>query len=71
VKLLPTMSCGADDSRFLRAVGMRAYGFHPVPMSDADGRRAHGIDERIPAGGLRTGVELFYRLVLALNPAAS
>ena len=69
VKLVPTMSCGADDSRFLRAVGIRAYGFHPIPMTDADDRREHGIDERVRTAGLRTGVELFYRLVMALNPA--
>jgi acetylornithine deacetylase/succinyl-diaminopimelate desuccinylase-like protein len=67
VKIVPIMSTGADDSRFLRAANIRAYGFQPVPMTEADGRRAHGIDERIPAAGLRTGVELFERLVMALN----
>ena len=70
VKIAPTMSAGADDSRFLRAADIRAYGFGPIPMTDADGRRAHGIDERIPVSGLRTGVELFEKLIAALNAAA-
>ncbi len=70
VKITPTISAGADDSRFLRAADIRAYGFAPIPMTDADGRRAHGIDERIPVSGLRTGVELFERLIAALNVPA-
>ena len=67
MKIAPTMSAGADNSRFLRGADIRAYGFGPIPMTDADGRRAHGIDERIPASGLRTGVELFEKLIAALN----
>jgi hypothetical protein len=34
-----------------------AYGFNPMPVSDADERREHGIDEH-PTQSLRTGVEL-------------
>jgi acetylornithine deacetylase/succinyl-diaminopimelate desuccinylase-like protein len=64
--IVPFMSRGATDSRFLRAHGITAYGIDPIPMTDADARRAHGIDERIPADGLRTGVEFLHRLVLAL-----
>ena len=64
--LIPTMSRGATDSRHLRAAGIPSYGIHPVAMKEADGMRAHGIDERIPADGLRRGVELFHRLVLEL-----
>lgn len=64
--VVPVMSPGATDSRFLRAAGVAAYGLGPIPMSESDVRRAHGIDERIPAAGLRTGVEFLHRLVLAL-----
>lgn len=67
VKLVPTMSAGADDSRFLRAAGIQAYGFLPIALSDADDRRAHGLDERIPVSSLRTGVALFRHLILELN----
>ncbi len=64
--VVPFMSRGATDSRFLRARGIPAYGISPIPVTDADARRAHGIDERIPGGGLRTGVEFLHRLVLEL-----
>jgi acetylornithine deacetylase/succinyl-diaminopimelate desuccinylase-like protein len=60
------MSRGATDSRFLRAAGIPAYGIDPIPMTDADARRAHGVDERIRADGLRTGIEFLHRLVLEL-----
>ncbi len=64
--VVPFMSRGATDSRFLRARGIPAYGIGPIPETDDDARRAHGIDERIPAWGLRTGVEFLHRLVLEL-----
>jgi acetylornithine deacetylase/succinyl-diaminopimelate desuccinylase-like protein len=64
--IVPFMSRGATDSRFLRAHGIPAYGISPFPITDADARRAHGIDERIPATSLRTGVEFLHRLVLEL-----
>jgi acetylornithine deacetylase/succinyl-diaminopimelate desuccinylase-like protein len=62
-RLVPVMSLGADDSRFLRQVGVRAYGFNPIPVSEEDSRRAHGIDERIPADSLRSGAEVLRRIV--------
>jgi acetylornithine deacetylase/succinyl-diaminopimelate desuccinylase-like protein len=64
--VIPFMSRGATDSRFVRAGGIPAYGVSPIPETDADARRAHGVDERIPASGLRTGVEFLHRLVLEL-----
>jgi acetylornithine deacetylase/succinyl-diaminopimelate desuccinylase-like protein len=64
--VIPFMSRGATDSRFVRARRIPAYGVSPIPVSDADARRAHGVDERIPASGLRTGVEFLHRLVLEL-----
>lgn len=63
------LSPGATDSRFLRANGIVSYGLGPIPMSDSDARRAHGVDERIPLGGLRVGVEFLHRLVLAVAAA--
>jgi acetylornithine deacetylase/succinyl-diaminopimelate desuccinylase-like protein len=64
--VIPSMSYGASDSLFLRQAGIPAYGMSPIPNTDADGRRAHGIDERIPASGLRTGVEFFGKLTREL-----
>ncbi|MGH7823190.1 MAG: M20/M25/M40 family metallo-hydrolase, partial [Candidatus Binatia bacterium] len=64
--VIPHMSLGATDSRFLRRSGVAAYGINPVALTEADARRAHGVDERIPAASLRPAVEFFYRLVVEL-----
>jgi acetylornithine deacetylase/succinyl-diaminopimelate desuccinylase-like protein len=72
--VIPSMSRGATDSRYLRAAGIPAYGLSPIANTEADGRRAHGVDERIPAASLRPAVELLHRLVLELagkEPPAS
>jgi len=57
--VVPTMSTGATDSRYLRAIGIRAYGIGVSPISKAEalaGRGAHGPDERRPARWLGDGV---------------
>lgn len=64
--IVPFMSRGATDSRFLRAKGIDSYGINPIGLSDDDENRMHGIDERIPAASLQPGLEFLYRLVLEL-----
>jgi acetylornithine deacetylase/succinyl-diaminopimelate desuccinylase-like protein len=64
--IVPSMSRGATDSRHLRAAGIASYGLSPIAITLADTRRAHGIDERIPADSLRPAVEFLHRLVDAL-----
>lgn len=66
VPIMPFQSLGATDSRFLREIGIKTYGMSALPMTEEDGRRAHGIDERIPSTSLRVGVEFFYKLLIAL-----
>ncbi len=65
--VIPALSRGASDSRFLRKAGIAAYGLSPLPITEEDSRRAHGIDERIPASSLRVGVEVLHRLILELD----
>lgn len=67
VPVIPALSRGASDSRFLRRHGIAAYGFSPIAVAEEDSRRAHGIDERIPAASLRTAVEVLHRLILELD----
>jgi acetylornithine deacetylase/succinyl-diaminopimelate desuccinylase-like protein len=64
--IVPFMSRGATDSRFLRAAGIAAYGISPIAITEADARRAHGVDERIPTASLRSAVEFLHRLVIEL-----
>ncbi|HUB08088.1 MAG TPA: M20/M25/M40 family metallo-hydrolase, partial [Myxococcales bacterium] len=64
--VIPSLCAGADDSRFLRPRGVAAYGLIPFPLTEADDRRAHGIDERIPDDSISVGLRFFRRLVLDL-----
>jgi acetylornithine deacetylase/succinyl-diaminopimelate desuccinylase-like protein len=66
IPIIPFMSRGATDSRFLRARGAAAYGIDPTALTEEDARRAHGIDERLPIASLRPAVEFLYRLVVEL-----
>ncbi len=66
IPIIPALSMGATDSRFLRGCGIAAYGLSPIAMTEQDARRAHGIDERIPIASLRPGIEFFHRLILEL-----
>ena len=65
IPVVPTMSTGATDSRFLRTAGISAYGTSGM-FSDIDDVRAHGRDERLPVRSLYEGQEYLYRLTKAL-----
>jgi acetylornithine deacetylase/succinyl-diaminopimelate desuccinylase-like protein len=68
-RVVPSLTLGASDLLFLRQLGIPAYGLSPLPISDADSRRDHGVDERIPAASLRVGVEFLHELILSLAGA--
>lgn len=71
VPVIPFLSLGATDSRYLRGAGTTSYGLNPLPMTESDMRRAHGIDERLPVGSLRTGIEFQYKLLRELSQAGA
>jgi acetylornithine deacetylase/succinyl-diaminopimelate desuccinylase-like protein len=60
--VIPTMSTGATDSRFLRNAGIPAYG-HSGLASEPSDNRAHGTDERLAVKSFYDGLEYLYRLV--------
>ena len=59
---IPVMLTGATDSAQLRAKGVQAYGIGSV-MTEEDGNRLHGNDERISVQGLRTFLEFVWLAV--------
>jgi acetylornithine deacetylase/succinyl-diaminopimelate desuccinylase-like protein len=65
IPVIPSMSAGATDSRFLRAIGIPAYG-HSGLAGDIDDNRAHGRDERVAVKAFDQGTEYLYRLVKVL-----
>ena len=65
VPVIPAMSTGATDSRFMRNAGIRMYGVSGLFTEPSD-MRAHGLDERIEIARLYDGREFLYRLVKRL-----
>jgi acetylornithine deacetylase/succinyl-diaminopimelate desuccinylase-like protein len=64
--VIPSMSTGATDSRWLRAAGIPAYGVSGLFQSES---RAHGRDERIGVKDLYAGRQFLHRLVKELASA--
>jgi acetylornithine deacetylase/succinyl-diaminopimelate desuccinylase-like protein len=65
VPVVPTMSTGATDARFLRNLGMPVYGVSGL-FTDPNDYRPHGLDERVEQKHLYDSREFLYRLVKRL-----
>lgn len=62
VPLVPTMSTGATDGRFLNNAGIPTYGLSGM-FFDAEGSHAHGLNERIRVQTLLDGRRFLYEVV--------
>jgi acetylornithine deacetylase/succinyl-diaminopimelate desuccinylase-like protein len=62
VPVIPTISTGATDGRFLNAAGIPTYGISGV-FVDPDGNGVHGLDERVRVKSLMDARGFLYRLV--------
>jgi acetylornithine deacetylase/succinyl-diaminopimelate desuccinylase-like protein len=61
VAVVPTISAGATDGRFLTPAGIPTYGVSGM-LSDGATSNAHGLNERIRVQTLLEGREFLYRL---------
>ena len=61
--VVPSMTVGATDNRFLRARGIPAYGFIPCLLSPAESAGFHGNNEFLTIENLNMGCELMYEIV--------
>lgn len=66
VPLVPTMSTGATDGKYLRIAGIPTYGIACM-FFDMEDNRAHGKDERVGVQDFYDGVEFNYGLLKALS----
>jgi acetylornithine deacetylase/succinyl-diaminopimelate desuccinylase-like protein len=64
VPVIPTISSGATDGRFLTPAGIPTYGVSGM-LSDGATSNAHGLNERIRVQTLLEGREFLHRLVKA------
>ena len=70
VAVVPTMSTGATDGRFLNASGVPTYGMSGM-FHDAEGSRAHGLNERIRVKSLLDGRRFLHEVVKRFASDAS
>jgi acetylornithine deacetylase/succinyl-diaminopimelate desuccinylase-like protein len=63
------MSTGATDGRFLNAAGIPTYGISGL-FHDAEGSRAHGLNERIRVRSLLDGRRFLHEIVRRYADAA-
>jgi acetylornithine deacetylase/succinyl-diaminopimelate desuccinylase-like protein len=63
--IVPSMSAGMTDARFLRNAGIAVYG-HSGLAGEPNENRAHGIDERLAVKSFYDGLEYLYKLVKTL-----
>ncbi len=61
--VVPGMTIGGTDNRFLRAKGIPAYGFIPCLLSPEERRGFHGNDEFMTVENFQMGCELMYEIV--------
>lgn len=67
--VVPWMTSGGTDSRFLREKGVPAYGFIPIVLTPDEERRFHGVDERLSVENLNRGIKATYDLAIDLCAA--
>ena len=68
-RVVPWMTTGGTDSRFIRDKGVPAYGFVPVILGEGEMSRFHGDDERLSVENLNRGIKATYDLTIDLCAA--
>jgi acetylornithine deacetylase/succinyl-diaminopimelate desuccinylase-like protein len=69
--VVPAMTVGATDNRFLRERGIPAYGFIPCLLSPEEGAGFHGNNEHITIENFQMGCELMYEVVRRMSVSAA
>jgi acetylornithine deacetylase/succinyl-diaminopimelate desuccinylase-like protein len=65
--VVPRVIGGFTDAHWFRDQGIVAYGFVPRSLAAEEGRRVHGIDERVAIGTLEESIRLMIEIVTALD----
>jgi acetylornithine deacetylase/succinyl-diaminopimelate desuccinylase-like protein len=62
VPIVPTMTTGATDGRFLNSAGIRTYGMSGM-FQEAEGNNAHGLNERLRTRSFYEGQKFLERVI--------
>jgi acetylornithine deacetylase/succinyl-diaminopimelate desuccinylase-like protein len=63
----PAMTNGFSDCHYFREHGLTAYGFMPIPLTEADLHGIHGANERLPVKDLTGGLQRMVALLEILG----
>jgi acetylornithine deacetylase/succinyl-diaminopimelate desuccinylase-like protein len=67
--VVPMLSPGVTDGRFLARLGIQHHGFLPMQLPDPAGiiQTMHGSTERVPTSGLESVASVYERLLLTMR----
>jgi len=65
--VVPAVLGGFTDAHYFRRKGIVSYGFTGLALTEDDGRRVHGTNERLPLASLREGVQILFELIQELD----
>lgn len=63
----PVISVGFTDSNYFRPLGVKAYGFHPVLMTEKDMEGFHGHNERLSTQNMEAGLRKLFLSVYTVS----
>ncbi|OPY68503.1 MAG: putative succinyl-diaminopimelate desuccinylase [Syntrophorhabdus sp. PtaU1.Bin002] len=69
IPVLPFVTTGATDLRHFRDLGIPAYGFFPITLSNQELFRMHGLNERISVRNMSEGLSGTYEILKFLATA--
>jgi acetylornithine deacetylase/succinyl-diaminopimelate desuccinylase-like protein len=70
VPVVPSVLTGFTDSHYFRERGIASYGFIPFDLSEDEGRREHGVNERVSTVNLRQGTQRLIEILQILDTEA-
>jgi acetylornithine deacetylase/succinyl-diaminopimelate desuccinylase-like protein len=62
--VVPQLTTGATDARFLRLKGVPCYGINPCPTEEEEEGTLHGPNERVRLASVAFGVRFVREVVL-------
>jgi acetylornithine deacetylase/succinyl-diaminopimelate desuccinylase-like protein len=70
VPVIPSVLTGFTDSHYFREKGITSYGFVPFALTEDEGSREHGINERLSTENLRESTRRLLELLQSLDEVA-
>jgi acetylornithine deacetylase/succinyl-diaminopimelate desuccinylase-like protein len=65
--VVPSVLTGFTDSHYFREKGIPSYGFVPFTLTEDEGSREHGVNERLSTDNLREGTRRLVELLQTLD----